>query len=154
MTDRPETLAERVDWLFRTFTKPDGTEYTYQEVEEGTQRLGHRITATGVWKIRHGETVNPGYLALRSLARFFSVPVDVFYEDELSEEQLRRYQLAASLQNPNVEQIALRASRLHEDVQQTLLDMIQHIAVSRDNRNVEKNQTPQSEREDTDGEGA
>ena len=131
MTEQVKSLAERVDWLFRNKTKPDGSEYTFHEAEEGTARVGHRVTSTGIWKIRRGDTQNPGYLALRSLARFFGVPIDYFYDDNLNEEALQRYQMAASFQREGVAQIALRASQLDDEVQQTILAMIEHIAVPR-----------------------
>mgnify|MGYP001163250182 CR=1 FL=1 len=124
-------LAGRVEWLFRNITKPDGSEYTLQEAEEETARLGHRITSTGIWKIRHGETKNPGYLALRSLARFFKVPITVFYDDDIGEAELRRYRLALSIESPEVEQIAFRASHFNKRLQRTILDMLKNIPITR-----------------------
>ncbi|MCB0078401.1 MAG: hypothetical protein KDD73_13385 [Anaerolineales bacterium] len=131
MAEEPKSLAEKVDRLFQTITRADGEEYTFQEVEDGTAAHGHRLTTTAIWKIRRGETKNPGYLALRSLARFFSVPVSYFYEDNLDEAALQRYQMASTLQSPQVVEIALRASRLDDDVQQSILEMIQHLAAPR-----------------------
>lgn len=127
----PKSLAERVDWLFQTITHTDGIEYTFQEVDAGTAAHGHRLTTTAIWKIRRGETKNPGYLALRSLARFFGVPVSFFYDESLDEETLDRYRMATALQRPRVAEIAFRASKLDDDVQQVVLEMMKHMASSR-----------------------
>ena len=70
-----QTLAERVDWLFRQIRPSDKSEYTYQEVEAGTKQLGYPVTGAYVWKMRKGKAEKPNWLILRSLARFFKVPI-------------------------------------------------------------------------------
>jgi transcriptional regulator with XRE-family HTH domain len=124
------SLADRVNWLFENVLASDNKEYSLQEVEEGTDALGFRVLGASIWKLRQGKTLNPGYLALRSLAKFFNVPTDFFYRDsrEITEEWLDRMKIAAQIRNTKVEEIALRASQLNDEGQDALLKMIRLIA--------------------------
>jgi len=93
------SLAEKIDLLFKTFKHPDGGEYTYQEVEEGT---GKAITGAYVWKLRSGRAKNPSYKVLKVLTDFFKVPVSFLFEEEVSQEYLHYLKLAAQLREAGV----------------------------------------------------
>lgn len=118
-------LAEKIDRLFKTFTKPDGSEYTYREVEEGT---GNAVTAAYVWRLRTGKADNPGYRVLAALCRFFGVSITYFFSDEPeAEAYVKDLRLARALREAGVEQIALRASELDEDSRQDVLKIIEYV---------------------------
>ena len=117
-------LAEKIDLLFKTFRKPDGSQYTYQEVEEGT---GKAITGAYVWKLRTGKAENPSYKVLKALSDFFQVPVSYFFEEEVSEEYLQNLKLATQLREAGVQHIALRAGDLDEAGKRAVLEMIEYV---------------------------
>jgi transcriptional regulator with XRE-family HTH domain len=117
------TLAEKIDLLFKTIKKPDGSQYTYQEVEEGT---GKAITGAYVWKLRTGKAENPSYKVLKVLSDFFEVPVSFFFE-EVSEEYLQNLKLATQLREDGVQHIALRAGDLDEAGKRAVLEMIEYV---------------------------
>jgi len=118
------TLAEKIDLLFKNFTHRDGKEFTYQEVEEGTDRA---VTGAYVWKLRTGKAENPGYRVLKALSDFFDVPVTYFFEEQVTEEYVQNLKLAADLQKTGVADIALRASDLNETGKETILGMIEYV---------------------------
>ncbi len=118
------TLAEKIDHLFKQFTRPDGREYTYQDVELGT---GKAITDTYVWKLRSGQATNPSYRVLKALSDFFEVPVSYFFGEEVAPDYLQQMQLASQLHKAGVANIALRASGLDERGRQAILDMIEYV---------------------------
>ena len=118
------TLAEKIDLLFKTFRKPDGSQYTYQEVEEGT---GKAITGAYVWKLRTGKAENPSYKVLKVLSDFFEVPVSFFFEEEVSEEYLQNLKLATQLREAGVQHIALRAGDLDEAGKRAVMEMIEYV---------------------------
>ena len=118
-----QTLAERIETLFKTFRKKDGKEFTYKEVEAGT---GKAVTAPYVWKLRTGQATNPSIRVLKALSEFFGVPTSYFIEDT-SKEELANLKLAAQLRNSGTARIALRASDLDEDGQRAVLEMIEYV---------------------------
>lgn len=128
----PRQLHERLDWLFKKVTKPGGTEYTYQEVETGTEVGGYRVTAAAIWKIRKGETQNPGYRVVQTLARFFGVDESFFYAATLTQEDLERARLAASLRERGVDEIALRSADLDQSGRDAILQMLRYMAGTSD----------------------
>lgn len=128
----PQQLHERLDWLFKKVTKAGGTEYTYQEVEAGTEAGGYRVTAAAIWKIRKGETQNPGYRVLQTLARFFAVDEAFFYAATLTQEDLERARLAASLRERGVDEIALRSAELDQSGRDAILQMLRYMAGASD----------------------
>lgn len=122
-----DTIGQKVEWLFKNILKADGSQYTNQEVEEGTEKLGYKVTVPTIWKIRHDKTRNPGYLTLRALALFFRVEPTFFYEDELSLEELTEIKRRSIYMNSQVSEIALRASELDQKGRDFVLDMIKYI---------------------------
>jgi transcriptional regulator with XRE-family HTH domain len=117
-------FAERIDWLFKEFTNPQGREYTYQEVEAGT---GKAVTSTYVWKLRTGKATNPGYRVLKAISLFFQVPISYFFEEELSPDYVKELHLATKLHQAGVAHIALRASDLDVRGKQAVLEMIEYV---------------------------
>jgi transcriptional regulator with XRE-family HTH domain len=148
----PTSLKERLDWLFRNVTKSDGAEYTYQEVEQGTEQLGYRVTTTAIWKIRKGETLNPGYLVLQVLAKFFGVPVRYFYENELTANELENMRLAATLREQGIEEIALRSSRLDKAGRDAILHMLRYMVEAHDDEPSIQTKAPTDSVTDSSGE--
>jgi transcriptional regulator with XRE-family HTH domain len=117
-------ISEKVDLLFKTFLKPDGAEFTYEEVAKG---IDHTVSSVAIWKLRMGKTKNPSYKILEAIARFFDVPIEYFSESERpAEEYIQEIKLARVLQETGVAQIALRASDLDEAARHDILSMIEY----------------------------
>ena len=129
-------ISEKVDLLFKTFLKLDGTEYTYEEVAEG---IDHAVSSVAIWKLRTGKTKNPSYKILEALAGFFDVPIEYFSKSERpAEEYVQELKLAHALQEAGVAQIALRASDLDESAKHDILSMIEYARKAQGLNKIEK----------------
>ncbi len=126
--DAINNFAQRLDGLFKTITHPDGTEYSFEEVQNGTNKA---VTAAYIWRLRTGRAKNPGYEVIRALSDFFDVdPNYFFWDQEQAQEMVARWgnsNLADRFQESSVKDIALRASKLDEGGRQALLGMIDYL---------------------------
>jgi hypothetical protein len=119
-------FAYRLDYLFKTVTQPDGSEYTYEDVQQGTNKA---VTAAYVWRLRTGKATNPGYWIIKALSDFFGVDPNYFFQDDtqtLVEDRVNM-NLAERFQDSSVRDVALRASELDEAGRQAILGMIDYI---------------------------
>jgi len=112
-------IPRKIDILFRTFTRPDGKEYTYGEVALGTSGA---ISSSYLCKLRRGQNFSPGFNKLESLAGFFGVPVGYFFK-ELTPKDEDELRLIAALREPDVREIAERALALDREGQETVLHL-------------------------------
>lgn len=121
-------FAQRLDHLFKTITRPDGSEYTYEEVQNGT---GRAVTAAYIWRLRSGKATNPGYGVIRALSKFFNVNPSYFFQNEeeanAAVNRQANIDLAARFQDSSIRDVALRASELDEAGRQAILGMIEYI---------------------------
>lgn len=121
-------FARRLDFLFKRFTHPDGSEYSYEEVQNGT---GKAVTAAYIWRLRTGKATNPGYWVIKALSDFFGVDPNYFFQDEEQAREMAAKQantnLADRFQDSSVKDIALRASELDEAGRRAILGMIDYI---------------------------
>jgi transcriptional regulator with XRE-family HTH domain len=127
-TELGSDFARRLDFLFKTVTKPDGSEYSYEDVQQGTNKA---VTAAYVWRLRTGKATNPGYWIIKALSDFFGVDPNYFFQDEekaktIIEERVNT-NLAERFQDSSVRNVALRASELDEAGRQAILGMIEYI---------------------------
>lgn len=127
-TELGSDFARRLDFLFKTVTKPDGSEYSYEDVQHGTNKA---VTAAYVWRLRTGKATNPGYWIIKALSDFFGVDPNYFFQDEekaktIIEERVNT-NLAERFQDSSVRNVALRASELDEAGRQAILGMIEYI---------------------------
>ncbi|WP_213451250.1 helix-turn-helix domain-containing protein [Rhizomonospora bruguierae] len=119
MTERVDgagssSLRKRLDKLFTSVRKPDGTEYSTREVAEGVTEIGEPISHTYVGQLRRGEKDNPTLRHLRGLAKFFGVPVEYFTNDQVSAEVDHELDTLSALQALRVRTAAMRATVLPE----------------------------------------
>jgi transcriptional regulator with XRE-family HTH domain len=117
-----DTFSRCLDHLFTTVTHPNGCEYTYEEVENGTQRA---VSAYYVWRLRTGRANNPSYRVINVLSHFFGVtPAYFFHRDKQVEDRVGdmvQNNLVNCLHDPLVFEIIQRASRLNEKGRQAVL---------------------------------
>src|SRR3972149_9534468 len=69
-------FAAMLDRLIDTNRKPDGSKFTYADIQEGT---GGAVSAEYVRQLHQGKAENPGYGVIEALSAFFQVsPADFF----------------------------------------------------------------------------
>lgn len=121
-------FARRLDYLFKTIQRSDGSEYSYEEVQDGT---GKAVTAAYIWRLRTGKATNPGYWVIKALSDFFGVEPNYFFQDEEQASEMAARQANANLadrfQESSVKDIALRASELDDAGRKAILGMIDYI---------------------------
>lgn len=110
--------AHLVDTLFKTHLRPDGQEYSYQEV---SQALGRELDPSYLAKVRKGIIKNPGRDALMHLCLFFQVPASYFFPEL---EALAPAQNTREEESINKLRVAFRSMNLSPDVQKYLEGII------------------------------
>lgn len=103
-------LADRLNTLFDTVRRPDGTPYSLREAAEAITAAGQPISHAYIALLRSGQKVDPTLSHLKALARFFGVPVEYFTSDALAHAIDGELILAAALQRVQAHTDALRAS--------------------------------------------
>lgn len=112
------TIAHLVDVLFKTHLKPDGQEYSYQEV---SQALNKELDPSYLAKVRKGVIKNPGRDALMHLCLFFHIPASYFFPEL---EALAPAQHTREEESINTLRVAFRSLNLSPDVQKYLEGII------------------------------
>jgi transcriptional regulator with XRE-family HTH domain len=78
-----ETLADRLDRLFRTVRSSRGRPYTTGEAARAIAAAGGpTISPTYLWELRTGRATDPRRSHLQALAAFFGVPPGYFFGGE------------------------------------------------------------------------
>jgi transcriptional regulator with XRE-family HTH domain len=117
----------RLDHLFRTFRAADGGEYTYRQVADAIEQLvGYKTSPSYLQVLRTGVKVNPSIKHLHGLCAFFGVPIDYFFDDDVARQLDVQLDLAASLRDPAVRELAMRAVGLSAEALATLTGMVEH----------------------------
>lgn len=123
------TLAAKIDRLFQIVRRPDGEQYTNEEVATACREAtGESFSATYLWQLRTGRRDNPTKRHLEALAEFFDVPVAYFFDDDQGKQIHAELELLGALRNAEVRNVALRAVNLSQDGLGTINDMIDVIA--------------------------
>ncbi|MCB9444049.1 MAG: helix-turn-helix transcriptional regulator [Ardenticatenaceae bacterium] len=111
-----ETFAEKLDRLFMTITKPDGEEYSPEEIQAATDKA---ITSSYIYRLRAGKSKNPTIDKVKALADFFGIDPAYFLSDKKSEPMPDPERLVAS--------VALRARNIDLKTVEDMLLMIQSL---------------------------
>mgnify|MGYP005848785133 FL=1 len=120
MTDTAIDFAKKLNTLFETKTKLDGSKYTQEEVIQGTKGV---LTRAYLWKLRTGRAKNPGFNIVQALADFFDVDINYFRVSEEEEKAL----LEKAQRNRLVSKVALRASMYSEETVLAIINMMEYI---------------------------
>ena len=70
------TLIERIDHVFRTHLRPDGTEYSYEDIATAFEGA---VDPTYVAQLRSGAIADPDPQVVFQLGRFFHIQPTYFY---------------------------------------------------------------------------
>lgn len=107
-----ETLfARRLNEAFDKVRKPDGSQYSNQELAEA---IGGGTTAGHIWKLRNGQVQNPKYTMIKAIIDFFDIdPAHFFWEDDklTADKDPAVTDLAKALTDPDTQRIARRANQ-------------------------------------------
>jgi len=118
----------RLDRLFQTFRAADGGEFTYRQVADGIEQcVGYKTSPSYLQVLRTGVRINPSIKHLHGLCAFFGVPIEYFFDEELARQIDAQLELAASLRQPGVRALAIRAMGLSAEALGTLTAMVEHV---------------------------
>lgn len=122
----PVTLAEKIEYLFAHVHPGKDRPYTLQEVVARARDLGTATISLGfLHALRTGKSANPTVQHLQALASVFNVPVEFFFNDDVTERVIPQLKLLTLLQERGVTSIALRAADLSPAARDTLLAVIE-----------------------------
>jgi transcriptional regulator with XRE-family HTH domain len=124
---RKRQLAGRLDHLFRNVHPEDRGPYTPAEVATAVNdAAGQRvISSTYIWQLRTGRRDNPTQRHLSALAAFFGVSPMYFFERSETDRDTVPPELARSLQNKDLRDLASRAAGLSERSLRAIREMIE-----------------------------
>lgn len=124
-----QTLAEKLDYLFRTHRRPDGHEYSTRQVAAWIQEVrGHAVSPAYIWHLRSGERDNPTIRHIEDLAAFFGVLPHYFFEDEETERtQMALALLGALQQQPEVHHLAMRSLGVSAESLRAIIETIERV---------------------------
>lgn len=122
------TLADKLDHLFQTIRRPNGEQFSYEEVAATITATGEQISQGYIWALRKGKKDNPTYKHLQALADFFGVPPAYFFDDTEAnriDQQLKALQTQqASLATDEAQLVAMRASELTPGRRKLITDLL------------------------------
>jgi transcriptional regulator with XRE-family HTH domain len=122
------SLAEKLDYLFRTVREPGRREYSNEEVAAAIVRdQGETISSSYIWYLRTGQRDNPTLKHLTALAKFFGVPVAYFFDEKIRDEVKGELALITALKDAGVREVALRAAGLSVESLGTISEMINRV---------------------------
>ncbi|UUV36012.1 XRE family transcriptional regulator [Amycolatopsis roodepoortensis] len=131
------TLAAKLNDLFATKKRPDGKEYSNEQVAEFIVAGGYARTASQsyIWGLRNGTKTNPTKSYLEGLAAFFEVPVAYFFDDDnelvrqvdqqLEALKAERARMASLSGDEEIQLLAMRAGQLSPERLKLVKDMLE-----------------------------
>ncbi|GGX81625.1 helix-turn-helix domain-containing protein [Streptomyces anandii] len=106
----PQTLAGKLNHLFRTVVPAGRGPYSVEEVAKTITDTGVPISGSYIWLLRKGQRDNPTLRHLTALARFFGVPPAYFFDDSVTTDVNAELALLTALRDAGVKEVALRAA--------------------------------------------
>ena len=99
-------IAQRFERLMETYRRPDGRQWTGQELDEAT---GGVVTRSYVTNLRKGRIDNPGYEKLRAIAKVMGFPPELWFQE--------RVELGAPDLDDHPGTISQKTNRLFETIE-------------------------------------
>ncbi len=122
----PESLASRLDHLFKVTADANGREHSYRAVAAAIEAAGGpTVSASYLHQLRTGQKDNPTKRHLEALASYFGVPPAYFFDDRLADEVDAQLAMLRTLRDSGVMNVALRARGLSEESLQLLTQLIE-----------------------------
>jgi transcriptional regulator with XRE-family HTH domain len=122
---QPQTLAEKVDRLFKTVHPPRG-EYSHEDVASAIRESGGpTISATYLWQLRKGIRDNPTMKHMQALSGFFGVPPSYFFDETTATQVDADLELLTAMRDTAVRDVALRVAGLSAETLSALSAVIE-----------------------------
>ena len=71
-------VAQKFEHLLNTYRRPDGRQWTGQQLDEAT---GGVVTRSYVTNLRKGRIESPGYEKMRAIAKAMGFPPEAWFEE-------------------------------------------------------------------------
>ncbi|MGW3960118.1 XRE family transcriptional regulator [Amycolatopsis sp. NPDC005003] len=133
MAERPgRDFADKLNHLFAVTKSPEGDEISNDFAADSITAAGTKISGTYIWQLRKRKRDNPTIKHVEGLGRFFGVPVNYFFDDDVTDrvdQQLRdlaaeQERLKANAGDQEAQRIAMRAGELTPDRRQLVMDLL------------------------------
>ncbi|WP_410597077.1 XRE family transcriptional regulator [Amycolatopsis sp. lyj-23] len=132
MAERGRDFADKLNHLFTVTKSPEGDEYSNDFAAESITAADTKISGTYIWQLRKRKRDNPTIKHVEGLAKFFGVPVNYFFDDDVTDrvnQQLRELaaeqeRLKANAGDEEAQRIAMRAGELTPDRRQLVMDLL------------------------------
>jgi transcriptional regulator with XRE-family HTH domain len=132
MAERGRDFADKLNHLFAVTKSPEGDEYSNDFAADSITVAGTKISGTYIWQLRKRKRDNPTIKHVEGLAKFFGVPVNYFFDDDVTDrvdQQLHELaaeqeRLKANAGDQEAQRIAMRAGELTPDRRQLVMDLL------------------------------
>lgn len=125
--EKPASLAEKLELLFRTVHPADRGPYTNKEVAAAIRQRGGSISDVYIWQLRTGRRDNPTKEHLEWLADFFDVDPAYFFDRRQAEEIRRDLLTMEAMKNLKVRRVAARLGELNEQNLEVVSEIIERV---------------------------
>ncbi|HEV2236611.1 MAG TPA: helix-turn-helix transcriptional regulator [Ktedonobacterales bacterium] len=123
-----ESLAQKLDRLFKTIRREDGREYTYRDIAaEIERRCQIKVSPSYVWQLRTGQRDNPTIRHIEALATVFGISPQYFLDDAEAAQTAEELALLAALRDSAVRQLALRAQGLSHESLAPVRELVERV---------------------------
>ena len=121
-------LADRLNHLFSTVPKPGGKGYwTNEQAAAAVTAAGTRMSDAYIGQLRNGKRQNPSARNLAAIAELFAVPVDYFFNSDVSAKIDADLRLLTAIRDGGIQGLALRAQGLSAETISSLADIIEQV---------------------------
>lgn len=122
-------LAERLDRLFRTVSRPDNPSklHSSTSVTKALDEKGISVTPNHIRALRAGTRSNPSFRLLAGLADIFHVPLDYFTDYDTAREIDESLEALVAIRDAGVEQVMLRAHGVSSESLSSVLTLLDQI---------------------------
>lgn len=120
-------LAGRLNHLFATMPRPEGGLWTNDDAAAAINGSGVYLSGAYLSQLRTGKRNNPSARHLAAIARFFEVPVDYFFDPEVTARIDEQLELLGTMRDSAISKIALRAKGLSAGGLSGVAGMVEYI---------------------------
>ncbi|MBA3488205.1 MAG: helix-turn-helix transcriptional regulator [Longispora sp.] len=123
-----QTVAERLDHLFRTVYPAGGAPYSYRGAAAKINEMAGKKVISSVYlqQIRTGARPTPSHEKLTWIARLFGVPVNYFSDDQAAERVDQQLAIVTEWRDAGVRAVALLASGLSTEALEAIKTQLRY----------------------------
>lgn len=141
-------LADRLNHLFATVPRHDGKGYfTNEQAAAALTAAGTHVSDAYIGQLRNGKRNNPSARHLAAIAELFAVPVDYFFNPEVTAAIDNDLRLLSAIRDSGVKDLALRAQGLSPETISGLASIIEQVRKMQQVPDPNGNQPPRTDPE-------